>query len=96
MQEIQQVLPTSNVQATIDWAVLHLRAAASLINAMEITTGAGDVKAGKEAPVSCPKNLGGQKRTRQNNLKPRTEKPKENQENIQEKSHRGSCGTGET
>ena len=40
----------------------------------------------------CPK-LGSRKRTRQNNPKPATDKPKENEENIPEKRNRASWGT---
>ena len=67
-QNIQQLLPTSDAQATMDRALLHIHAASSLLNATEVTSGSGDVTAGKEAPVPRP-NSGTRKRTRQNNPK---------------------------
>ena len=52
----------------MDRALLHIRAASSVLNATEVTSGSGDVTVGKEVPVPRP-NLGTRKRTRQNNLK---------------------------
>ena len=80
-QDIQQLLPTSDVRATMDRALLHIHAASSLLNATEVTSGAGDVTAGKEAPVPHP-NSGTHKRTRQNNPKLPTQNSKTNGENV--------------
>ena len=52
----------------MDHALLHIHAASNLLNATEVTSGAGDVTAGKEVPVSRP-HSGTHKRTRQNNPK---------------------------
>ena len=85
----------SNLLSTVDRALLHLRATANLIHATEVTTGARDFKASKEAPVPYP-NLGTQKRTHQTNPRPTTDKPKENKENIPKKRNRTSDCTDVT
>ena len=91
-QDIQQLLPTSDARATIDRALLHIRAASSLLNATEVTSGAGDVTAGKEAPVPRP-NMGTHKRTRQNNPKLPTQNSERNGENVQHESAGGENST---
>ena len=48
-QDIQQLLPTSDARATMDRALLRIRAASSLLNATEVTSGAGDVTARKRS-----------------------------------------------
>ena len=62
------MLPTSNVWANMDHALLHLHAADNLIKAAELTSGAGDITAGKEVAVLRPQT-GTCKRTQQNNPK---------------------------
>ena len=63
-------------------ALLHICAASSLLNATEVTSGAEDVTARKEAPVPCP-NSGTHKRTCQNNPKLPTQNSETNGENVQ-------------
>ena len=91
-QDIQQLLPMSDARATMDCALLHIHAASSLLNATEVTSGAGDVTAGKEAPVPHP-NLGTHKRTCQNNPKLPTQNSKTNGENVQ---HENASGENDT
>ena len=76
----------------MDHALLHIRAASSLLNATEVTSGAGDVTAGKEAPVPRP-NLRTHKRTRQNNPKFPTQNSKTNGENVQHENASGKNST---
>ena len=92
VQDIQQVLPTSDARATIDRALLHLHAASNLINATEVTSGAEDLTAGKEAPVPHP-NSGTCKRTCQNNVKPPTDASKGNPGNVDEENGTGQRDT---
>ena len=91
-QDIQQLLPTSDARATMDRALLHICAASSLLNATEVTSGAGDVTAGKEAPLPCP-HLGTRKRTCQNNPKLPAQNSKTNGENVQ---HENAGGKNDT
>ena len=91
-QDIQQLLPTSDARATMDRALLHIRAASSLLNVTEVTSGAGDVTAGKEAPVPHPKT-GTHKRTCQNNPKLPTQNSETNGENVQ---HENAGGENDT
>ena len=91
-QDIQQLLPTSDARATMDRALLHIHAASSLLNATEVTSGAGDVTAGKEAPVPRPKS-GTHKRTCQNNPKLPTQNSKTNGENVQHENASSENGT---
>ena len=53
-QDIQQILPTSNAQANMDRALLHLRAADNLIRAADLRSGAGDITAANDVAVQCP------------------------------------------
>ena len=92
VQDIQEVLPMSDVRATIDQALLHLRAASSLISTMEVTSGAGDVTVGKEAPVLWP-NSSTHKRTCQNNVKPLTDAPNGNPGNVDKENGTGQQDT---
>ena len=59
---------------------------------LEVTSGAGDVTAGKEAPVPRP-NTGTRKRTRQNNPKLPTQNSETNGENVQ---HENAGGENDT
>ena len=91
-QDIQQLLPTSDAQATIDCALLHIHAASNLLNATEVTSGAGDVTAGKEAPVPHPQS-GTRKRTCQNNPKLPMQNSERNGENVQHENAGGKNNT---
>ena len=91
-QDIQQLLPPSDARVTMDRALLHIWAASSLLNATEVTSGAGDVTAGKEVPVPHP-NSGTHKRTRQNNPKLPMQNSKTNGENVQHENASGENGT---
>ena len=72
----------------MDHALLHIRAASSLLNATEVTSGAGDVTAGKEVPVPHPK-MGTRKRTCQNNPKLPMQISETNGENVQHENAGG-------
>ena len=86
-QDIQQLLPTSDARATMDRALLHIRAASNLLSATEMTSGAGDVTAGKEAPV--PRlHSGTRKQTCQNNPKLPRDNSGKNGENVQDLNSR--------
>ena len=91
-KDIQQLLPTSDARATMDRALLHIRAASSLLNATEVTSGAGDVTARKEVPVPRPTS-GTCKRTCQNNPKLPTQNSQKNGKNVQYKNAGGKNNT---
>ena len=91
-QDIEQLLPTSDARATMDHTLLHIRAASSLLNATEVTSGAGDVTAGKEVPVQRP-NSGTNKRTCQSNPKLPIQNSETNHENVQHENAGGKNRT---
>ena len=53
-QDIQQLLPTSDARATMDRALLHIHAASSLLNATEVTSGAGMLLLEKKRQYHVP------------------------------------------
>ena len=91
-QDIQQLLPTSDARATIDRALLHIYTASNLLSTTKMTSGAGDVNAGKEAPVPRPQS-GTPKWTRQNNPKLPDDNSETNVENVQQKNAGGEKDT---